>query len=135
MVFLLKSYQMDPVPGPHDHIGNFADAGNFYYTDYLAAAKKLGITKGVGSNMFAPEREITRQEMFVLLHNALKVIDELPAATVDKQLETFSDADQVASWANEALIAFVKDGIIAGSNNMLSPAANYYPGGNGPGAI
>lgn len=48
------------------------------YTGYLATAKKLGISAGVGNNMFAPEKEITRQEMFTLLYNALKAIGQLP---------------------------------------------------------
>lgn len=57
---------------------NFSDAGDTYYTGYLAAAKRLGISGGVGNNMFAPEKQITRQEMFTLLYNALNVISRTP---------------------------------------------------------
>ncbi|MBU7006034.1 S-layer homology domain-containing protein [Phosphitispora fastidiosa] len=134
MVLLMNAYQIEPAGGSADSAenddntgnnedtGNFADAGNTYYTNYLAAAKSLGIANGVGNNMFAPNKEITRQEMFVLLYNALQLIDELPAATSDKQLATFNDADLVAAWATEAMSALVKGGIISGSDNMLSPA-------------
>ncbi|PKM83196.1 MAG: hypothetical protein CVU89_00095 [Firmicutes bacterium HGW-Firmicutes-14] len=120
IVFLMNAYQIDPASG--DSTNNFADAGNTYYTNYLAAAKNLGIANGVGNNMFAPDKEITRQEMFVLLYNALKVIDELPSASTEKELETFNDANLVASWANEAMSALVRSGIVSGSGNMLSPA-------------
>ena len=34
---------------------NFSDAGNTYYTGYLAAAKRLGITAGLGDNLLCPE--------------------------------------------------------------------------------
>ncbi len=125
MVLLMNAYQIDPASGANDNTdnaGNFADAGNTYYTNYLAAAKNLGITNGVGNNMFAPDKEITRQEMFVLLYNALQLIDELPPVITDKELGAFSDADSVASWANEAMSALVKSGIVSGSDNMLSPA-------------
>ena len=62
---------------------NFSDAGNTYYTGYLAAAKRLGITSGVGDNKFAPEQAITRQEMFTMLYNALKSLDKLPTKRQD----------------------------------------------------
>jgi uncharacterized repeat protein (TIGR02543 family) len=108
---------------------NFADAGNTYYTGYLAAAKRLGISGGVGDNMFAPEKEITRQEMFALLYNALKVINRLPeagseaagSAIVGKSLSDFSDADRIASWATEALTLLTQTGTVAGSNCALAP--------------
>ncbi|WP_418791918.1 cadherin-like beta sandwich domain-containing protein [Phosphitispora sp. TUW77] len=122
MVLLMNAYQIEPASGSDDQTGNFADAGNTYYTGYLAAAKTLGIANGVGNNMFAPEKAITRQEMFVLLYNALKLIDELPPAANDRQLAVFNDAGLVASWANEAMSSLVQSGIVSGSNNMLSPA-------------
>ncbi|HOK96095.1 MAG TPA: S-layer homology domain-containing protein, partial [Anaerohalosphaeraceae bacterium] len=75
---LMKAYGIAPDTDPKD---NFADAGATYYTGYLAAAKRLKISKGVGNNMFAPYIEITRQEMFTLLYNALKVIGKLPKGT------------------------------------------------------
>ncbi|MBU7006037.1 leucine-rich repeat protein [Phosphitispora fastidiosa] len=125
IVLLMNAYQIAPANGADDNTGNtssFADAGNTYYTSYLAAAKSLGIAKGVGNNMFAPDKEITRQEMFVLLYNALQLIDELPAAAVDKEIGTFDDAGLVAPWANEAMSALVQSDIVSGSDNMLSPA-------------
>jgi hypothetical protein len=68
IVLMMRAYGMVPDENPVD---NFSDAGNTYYTGYLAAAKRLGITSGVGDNMFAPKKQITRQEMITLLHNAL----------------------------------------------------------------
>lgn len=121
IVLLMNAYQIDPNRKPQD--GNFADAGNTYYTGYLAAAKGLGIANGIGNNLFAPDKDITRQEMFVLLYNALKGIDKLPAPISDKKLGSFEDSDQVASWANEALSSLVKAGIVTGNDNMLNPKA------------
>jgi hypothetical protein len=125
VVLLMNAYQINTQnQGASYQIQNFTDAGNAYYTDYLLAAKALGIVRGVGNNLFAPEKEIARQEMFVMLCNALKVIDETPTATVNKELSGFSDAGQVADWAMEALSNLVKAGIVTGSNNKLNPASS-----------
>lgn len=123
IVLLMNAYQIKPLTGTLDAGSNFSDAGNTYYTGYLAAAKQAGITKGIGNNLFAPERNITRQEMFVLLYNVLKTIGKLPAPVSDTQLSSFKDADQVADWAREAMTAMLQAGVIGGSNNMLNPNA------------
>ncbi len=96
VVMVMKAYGIEPIS---DLNNNFTDAGNTYYTGYLAKAKELGITAGIGNNMFAPNNEITRQEMFTLLYNTLKKIGKLPAGETGKTLTAYSDADQVSSWA------------------------------------
>jgi len=120
IVLLMNAYNISPDSAPLGTV-NFVDAGNTYYTNYLLAAKGLGIVNGVGNNQYAPELAITRQEMFVMLYNALKVIDEVPASLVNKQLSDFSDANQVASWAQDAFNALIQGGIISGSNGKLAP--------------
>ncbi|NLC08234.1 MAG: S-layer homology domain-containing protein [Syntrophomonadaceae bacterium] len=120
VVMMMKAYGIDPEQNPTI---NFADAGNTYYTNYLAAAKNLKIVSGIGDNMYAPERFITRQEMFTMLYNALKVIEELPEGSGDRNLESFSDADGIASWAKPAIKLFVETGTVSGSNGLLRPLA------------
>ena len=131
---LMKAYgiapDMNPNPGK-----NFTDAGSTWYTGYLAAARRLGISAGVGNNLFAPGKEITRQEMFTLLYNALKAIgrlprthgravseaDDQPRGNSGKTLSSFSDTGGIAPWAKEAMKLFVETGTIGGSGNRLSP--------------
>ena len=124
VVLLMNAYQISTQnQGESSQILNFADAGNSYYTDYLLSAKALGIVNGVGNNVFAPEKEITRQEMFVMLYNTLKGIDEIPAFVNSTQLSRFNDADKIAAWANEAISSLVKTGTVEGYNNNLNPTA------------
>ncbi|SHK01893.1 S-layer homology domain-containing protein [Desulforamulus aeronauticus] len=120
ITMLLNAYGIAPLASPTD---NFADAGNTYYTGYLAAAKAKGIASGVGDNMFAPEKQITRQEMFTLLYNALKVLDKLPIADSSKTLADFTDSDDIASWARDAMTALVKSGTVGGSGGKLDPTS------------
>ena len=120
IVLTMRTYGISPVANPTD---NFSDAGNAYYTGYLAAAKRLGITSGVGNNMYMPDKEITRQEMFTLLYNTLKVIGQLPQGDSGKILSDFTDAGQVSSWAIDAIDLLVKTGTISGSGRKLIPTA------------
>ena len=120
IVMLMKAYGIAPDADPNN---NFADAGATYYTGYLAAAKRLSISNGVGNNMFAPEKEITRQEMFTLLYNALKIIGQLPQDDSGKTLDHFSDAGQIDSWAKEAMRLMVKTGTIGGNAGKLNPTS------------
>ena len=146
IVMMMKAFCIAPDTNPTD---NFSDAGITYYTGYLAAAKRLGISAGIGNNMYAPGKEITRQEMFTLLYNALKVIgqlpgmhgravsgaddqpgmhgravseaDDQPGGNSSKTLSDFTDAGQIDSWAQDAMTLFVKTGTVSGSNGKLTP--------------
>ncbi|MFC3749442.1 S-layer homology domain-containing protein [Paenibacillus sp. GCM10012306] len=119
-VLLLKAYGIDADENAAD---NFADAGNTYYTGYLAAAKRLGITTGVGENQFKPDSKITRQELFTLLYRSLDVLGELPASKNGPALSSYSDASQIADYAKEALQALTASGVIAGNNGKLNPGS------------
>lgn len=118
LVMLMKACGIAPDTNSAD---NFSDAGNTYYTGYLAAAKRLGITVGIGNNRYAPDREITRQGMFTLLYNARKVIGQLPQGDSGKTLSDFTDAGQIGPWAKDAMTLLVETGTVAGNNGALAP--------------
>jgi len=120
IVMLMRAYGLSPDLNPED---NFSDAGSTYYTGYLAAAKRLGMSAGIGDNMFAPEKDIARQEMCTLLYNGLKVIGQLPQGDSGKTLDQFSDAKRIDSWAREAMALLVKTGVISGNGGMLNPTS------------
>lgn len=120
IVLLMRAYGISADTNAAD---NFADAGNTYYTGYLAAAKRLGISSGVGNDLYEPGKEITRQEMFTLLYNALKVIGQLPQGQSGRSLSDFADAGQVDAWAKDAMTLLVKSGIVAGNGGKLAPTS------------
>ena len=123
VVLLLNAYQVETAGAEELDTDNFADVGETYYTDHLLTAKALGIVKGVGNNEFAPEREITRQEMFVILYNVLQLIDEMPEEVNANELAHYFDADAIAEWAEGAAAALIKTGTIEGYANKLMPQA------------
>jgi hypothetical protein len=119
IIMLLRACEIAPDANPSD---NFSDAGNTYYTGYLAAAKRLGISAGVGDNKFAPEKELTRQELFTLLHNALKALGQLPQGESGKKLSDFPDGGEIADWAKAAMGLLVEAGTVDGRSGRLNPA-------------
>ncbi|MDK2866279.1 MAG: hypothetical protein PWP38_594, partial [Clostridiales bacterium] len=121
IVMMMKAYEIEP-----DTIitGNFADAGNTYYTGYLAAAKRLGITSGIGDNRFAPDAAITRQDLSTILYKTLVLTDELPevdAATSAKAFIGYNDTEKIASYAEDAMRHFVAGGVLSGSYAQINP--------------
>ncbi|NLA86679.1 MAG: S-layer homology domain-containing protein [Clostridiales bacterium] len=118
IVMLMRAYGISPDDDPTD---NFSDAGSTYYTGYLAAAKRLGLVDGVGNNRYAPERDITRQELFTLLYKTLTVINRVPQGDSSKAISDFSDAGDIATWAMDAVALLIETGIVEGNTGKLSP--------------
>ena len=118
IVMLMRAYGIEETEDASD---NFDDAGDTYYTGYLAAARNLGITSGVGDNLFLPEAEITRQDMFTLLYRALDVLGELPETVGISTLSDFSDTDEIYDYAEEAMETFFKAGVVSGDDGKLDP--------------
>ncbi len=118
LVMLMKAYNISPDVNPTE---NFYDAGDTFYTSYLSSAKRLGITNGVGNNMFCPNKGITRQELFVFIYNTLKELNKLPTGQSGRTLESFKDSKGVAVWATDSMELFIKSGIIVGSKNEILP--------------
>ena len=118
---LLRAYGLELDPDAND---NFSDVdNNAAYAPYIATAKKSGIVLGVGNNLFLPENQVTREEMFTLLHRTLVNIGKAPEDSPNgKKLSDFKDAGKVSGWAKEEIESLLKAGMIDGTgNNELSP--------------
>jgi len=118
ITMLLRAYDIDPDTAP---LNNFSDAGNTYYTGYLAAAKQLGIANGIGGNQFAPENEISRQDMFTLLYRALDTLGELPDTKANVALSVYADGGAIANYARDAFEWLIASGIVKGNGGYLFP--------------
>lgn len=102
---------------------NFDDVSKTdYYYEAIGAAKILGITAGVGNNKFDPEAEISRQDMMVLVANAMKYADKLVVDGSEKDLDAFADAGGLAGYAISSVATLVKNGLISGNGNGINPA-------------
>lgn len=122
LIMVMNAYGIRPEDSVTD---NFSDAGNRYYTNYLGTAKKLGLVYGVGNNMYLPEKNMERQDMFVVLHRVLEKLGKLPRDTEKGKIayEEFTDTDKVDGYAVEALKFLVNAGIVQGNDHKLKPKA------------
>lgn len=120
ITLMLRAYGIEPDYAPSE---NFIDAGNAYYTGDLAAAKRLGISAGVGGNRFGPELSISRQDMYTLLYKTLCILGRLSDEDSGKTLHDFSDSGEIAPYAREAMAYLVRIGALSSSDGRLTPRA------------
>ncbi len=94
-----------------------------YYAAPVEWASSTGLVSGVGEGKFAPERNVTREQMAVILYNYAKKTGN-DTSFDSGALSSFSDASSVSGWAKEAMQWAVSHKIVSGSNGRLSPAGN-----------
>ncbi|MFS0728120.1 S-layer homology domain-containing protein [Paenibacillus sp. 1P07SE] len=111
LIMVMRVFGIAPDSSDGDQ---FADAGNRYYTSYLAAAKRMGIVQGVGDNRFAPEQSVSRQDMMVILHGIMSTLDLLPIGMSGADLGGYADASQVSPYAVEAVSVLLATSLIEG---------------------
>ena len=121
-----------------DGAAPFTDvAANAWYAPAIAAAYEAGLVNGVNDHSFAPQAGITREEMAVLLVRALDYKkqgalgtasqDAVGQGTTDgtssvvipqhNSVLNYEDADQISSWAMEAIRKATEAGIMQGKGN------------------
>ena len=101
--------------------GKFTDVkADAYYAPYVNWAAQNGIVEGVTATTFAPDTNINREQMAVIMANYAKKLGyDLPKAL---QAVTFADNAQISSWAKNAVRAMQQAGILAGKNgNKFDP--------------
>ena len=92
-----------------------------YYAPYVNWAAKTGVVSGTTDTTFAPDTNINREQMAVIMKNYATKL----GYTIPKTLEVvnFADSAGISSWAKEAVKSMQKAGILAGkTNNCFDPA-------------
>ncbi|WP_135547940.1 S-layer homology domain-containing protein [Paenibacillus cymbidii] len=102
---------------------NFADIpADRPYAAEIGIAKQLGVSQGIGDNRFAPDSELSRQDMMVLTARAMRLAGMLDAAGDTADLAGFFDRGDVADYAVESIAALVRGGVIEGEGDgVLNP--------------
>lgn len=101
--------------------GKFTDVkADAYYAPYVNWAAQTGIVEGVTATTFAPDTNINREQMAVIMKNyAAKLGYDLPQTL---KAVTFADNTQISSWAKDAVKSIQQAGILAGKNeNKFDP--------------
>lgn len=94
-------------------------SGDWYEASVLWAHEN-GVVNGMSDTAFAPQNNITREQMAAILYRYAQsrglILPE------DQGEADFNDADAISSWAKEAVEALAKAGIVNGmGNGMFKP--------------
>ncbi len=102
---------------------SFADVPTdawFYHA--VAVASQYGIVSGYGDGNFGPYDLITRQDMALMTLRAAQVMNKNLVAATES---SFTDADQISDYAQEAVYTLANAGIINGmGDGTFAPIAN-----------
>jgi hypothetical protein len=109
-----------PAIRANETFGDVTDGS--WYAGAVAWAKENGVVNGVGDNMFAPNSEVTRQDLAVIIANYAGFANkQLPAA---RQYQAFADEADIAEYAKSAVRTLYSSGITAGKpNHLFDPKA------------
>ncbi len=95
------------------------DQGSWYGKAVAWAADK-GIVSGVGGGRFAPDKDMTREEMAVMLYQYMQKTGKRLPSTSNIPL-AFEDGAEMAHWATEAVSAMQTCGLMQGSDKRFHP--------------
>ena len=100
---------------------SFTDvAADAWCADAVAWAQTFGVIKGVTATSFAPNTQITRQQIAVMLYRYAKALGY--DLTGGASITGYADAAQVGGYAVEAMEWATGNGLIQGlSNGTLNP--------------
>ena len=116
-------YRMENEPATNRSIP-FSDVDmGAYYANAISWAKQNGIVNGVTENEFAPNDNITREQIAAIMMR-YAVYKGMETITLEENLR-FSDADEISEYAASAMNWAVGTGLINGkSESTLAPKDN-----------
>lgn len=82
-----------------------------WYASYVETGVGCGIIKGISETEFGTGQPITRQDMATILHRAIKYCEVSLYKVTDN---TFTDEDNIAEYAKEAVVALAGAKVING---------------------
>jgi len=114
-------------------LGLLADNANTPFDDIssdtkfgkeIAAALEEGLIRGKSANLFDPKGLITRQDMAVVLANAMRYAGNKSQAD-SSLINGYADKAKMASYARDAIALMIENEIMLGvSDNTFAPQAN-----------
>jgi hypothetical protein len=95
-----------------------------WYYNFVNSAAEAGLINGYSPTKFGPNDLITREQMAVMISNALAYKNKQLNVS-DSVLSKFKDRGQISSWAIPGVSTAVDQGIITGrSANTIAPRHN-----------
>jgi len=102
-------------------------ASDRWYTEAIAWAAENGIVLGVSETAFAPNEQITREQMYTVLYRYVEFAEIEIALEDEMRLREFADQDDVSEWALDAMFFMFDAGIMfreSSLDNYARPREN-----------
>ncbi|MDR6555063.1 leucine-rich repeat protein [Paenibacillus qinlingensis] len=92
-----------------------------WYASAVNTAVASNLVSGMGTSLFAPNDRITREQMAVMIASALTLTSHGTGSEEQGQegrrLDAFTDREAISSWAQEAVVRALEDGILNGMDD------------------
>lgn len=111
LVTILNRYEGEPVAIA---ASPFTDLTQNWYKNAVHWAFEKGIVKGITDTTFAPDKDVTREEIATMLYRYAEY--KKMNVSQRKNLSSFSDSKKVNSWAKEAMEWAYAEGFITGNS-------------------
>lgn len=123
-MFVTVLYRMDGA-AKTDAAAAFADvAADTWYAPAVAWAKENGIVNGVTDTLFAPEENVTREQMAMILMRYVGEKGFDTGAVKETDAVSYQDSAEIAEDAKEAVSSAAKYGLMSGNpDGTFSPKA------------
>lgn len=93
-----------------------------YYKNAVIWAQQNGVVSGTGKNLFAPESNITREQIAVILYRYAKSAGKDVAAGENTNITAYTDSKDISEYAKEAVKYAVGSGLMNGkTKNTVNP--------------
>lgn len=102
---------------------SFADVNmNSYYANAVLWAKQNGIISGINETEFAPDENITREQIAAIMHRYAKYRNYDVTVGDDTNILSYEDAESISEYAMSSMKYVVGSGLIKGkSASTLNP--------------
>ncbi|WP_424767687.1 S-layer homology domain-containing protein [Paenibacillus sp. sgz302251] len=96
-----------------------------WFAGAVGAAVEAKLVAGFNDNSFKPNAPITREQMAVMVSNAIRAAGKTADASASDALSKFNDQASISSWAQAAVAQAVEANIITGMTDAtFVPSAN-----------
>lgn len=122
-MFITMLYRLEGEPNTRK--SDYSDVGNNeWYANSISWATQKGIANGVSNTAFAPNENMTREQLVVFLYRYAKFKNKSVSAS-NTNIKKYFDNKNVAAYAKEAMNWAVENGFISGeSKYYLQPSGN-----------
>jgi len=86
-----------------------------YYYNEIATAKSMGLILGYDGAHFAPDDNITNQDLYVMAYRALAQMGKISGDADESVLMKYSDGGGIADYARQAIAYFTENGVFTGA--------------------